>query len=365
MDYGTGAIFGCPAHDQRDLDFAGNTGCRWSTPSCRARRSREARGWRRGLRAAEDRKGALDALRLGGRGHGDEAIDATIAFCEGKGVGHGVTKFRLRDWGLSRQRYWGCPIPSCIATCGVVPEKKENLPVELPAMWTFDPGQPARPAPDLAQLHLPQMRRPALRETDTMDTFVDSSWYFARFTAPRAETPTDLEEAAYWMNVDQYIGGIEHAILHLLYSRFFARAMHITGHLPEKPAIEPFDALFTQGMVTHAIYVTRDEQDRPVYHFPEDVESTNRRPAGRDGRRWRSSPRPRCRSPRRTSSTRSTSSHLRRRYRALVRAERQPARARRGMDRERAPRPPTSTSAGSGRSVTDRADGPQRARRRG
>ena len=155
--------------------------------------------------------------------------------------------------------------------CGVVPEKKENLPVELPDDVTFDiPGNPLDRHPTWRDCSCPKCGKPAKRETDTMDTFVDSSWYFARFTAPRAGTPTEMAEAKYWMNVDQYIGGIEHAILHLLYSRFFARAMHITGHLPST-AIEPFDALFTQGMVTHEIYQTRDGNGRPVYHLPEDV----------------------------------------------------------------------------------------------
>ena len=183
---------------------------------------------------AENRKGVLQR-RIRGRAvaTGEEAIDAAIDFCEGNGVGQGVTKYRLRDWGLSRQRYWGCPSLLCIATdCGVVPEKKENLPIELP----YDVNS-TRPAIRwTATLHgataLARHAAACQRETDTMDTFVDSSWYFARFTSPHAKRPRS-GDADYWMNVDQYIGGIEHAILHLLYSRFFARAMKITGHLPE------------------------------------------------------------------------------------------------------------------------------------
>jgi len=277
MDYGTGAIFACPAHDQRDLDF------------CR----------RYGLPVVDtffalDDESPVDKLafvppkteKVRWVNHfaglteatGEEAINATVDFAEKAGWGEGVTKFRLRDWGLSRQRYWGCPIPVVhCEKCGTVPEKKENLPIELPyddgngkAIDFSIPGNPLDRHPIWRDTPCPSCGAPAKRETDTMDTFVDSSWYYARFTAPRAQTPTDLAEAEYWMNVDQYIGGIEHAILHLLYSRFFARAMQITGHLPKK-AIEPFNALFTQGMVTHEIYQTRDANGRPVYHLPEDV----------------------------------------------------------------------------------------------
>ncbi len=271
MDYGTGAIFACPAHDQRDLDFCRKYGLPVvdtffalddDTPVDKIAfvppKTEKVR-W------VNHFAGLTEAT-------GDEAINTTVDFAEKAGWGEGVTKFRLRDWGLSRQRYWGCPIPvvHCEA-CGVVPEKKENLPVRLPDDVTFDkPGNPLDRHPTWRDCACPSCGAPAKRETDTMDTFVDSSWYFARFTAPRAETPTDLAEAEYWMNVDQYIGGIEHAILHLLYSRFFARAMQITGHLPKK-AIEPFNALFTQGMVTHEIYQTRDAKGRPVYHLPEDV----------------------------------------------------------------------------------------------
>ena len=276
MDYGTGAIFGSPAHDERDHEFAlkyglpirATFGPKGSTlaeadalvaDAPYVPLKSEVVSYVRGFAGAQDQSG-------------EAAVDAAIAHAEAQGYGEGVTKFRLRDWGISRQRYWGCPIPvvHCDA-CGTVPEAKENLPVRLPQDVSFDvPGNPLDRHPTWRQTTCPNCGAPARRETDTMDTFVDSSWYYARFTAPHAPTPTVAEDADYWMNVDQYIGGIEHAILHLLYSRFFARAMVKTGHLPEKSK-EPFDALFTQGMVTHEIYLTRDERGRPVYHLPETV----------------------------------------------------------------------------------------------
>ncbi|MBF9059611.1 leucine--tRNA ligase [Rhodobacterales bacterium HKCCSP123] len=286
MDYGTGAIFGCPAHDQRDLDFAR----KYHLPvistfvPLKGDHVKPEDGGEAYVPPKPDKVRWTLPFNWAEEATGDEAIDAAIAFCEGKGVGQGVTKFRLRDWGLSRQRYWGCPIPVVHCDdCGVVPEKKENLPVELPRDVSFDvPGNPLDRHPTWRDTPCPACGKPARRETDTMDTFVDSSWYFARFTAPHAATPTDMEDAAYWMNVDQYIGGIEHAILHLLYSRFFARAMHICGHLPEKSK-EPFNALFTQGMVTHAIFQTKDANGRPVYHYPEDVELRDGRGFLEDG----------------------------------------------------------------------------------
>ena len=274
MEYGTGAVFACPAHDQRDLDFAR----KYDLPVRNAFYAldddtpvdREALVPMKSetVRFVDHFTGLTEAT-------GDEAIAATIRLAEDQGWGKGVENYRLRDWGLSRQRYWGCPIPVVhCPDCGVVPERKENLPVRLPDDVSFDvPGNPLDRHPTWRDCACPACGKPAKRETDTMDTFVDSSWYYARFTAPRAETPTDAAEAGYWMNVDQYIGGIEHAILHLLYSRFFARAMNICGHLPDS-AREPFDALFTQGMVTHAIYkTTRATDGRPVYHYPEEVES--------------------------------------------------------------------------------------------
>ncbi|MDX8355047.1 leucine--tRNA ligase [Cognatiyoonia sp. IB215182] len=274
MDYGTGAVFGCPAHDQRDLDFAR----KYDLPVRNAfyMPGEEVEVENTALVPTKTEKVAyIDHFAGVGEVTSQEGIDATIDYFEAKGLGKGQVKYRLRDWGLSRQRYWGCPIPIVHCDdCGAVPEKKENLPIELPYDVSFDiPGNPLDRHPTWRDCPCPACGKPAKRETDTMDTFVDSSWYFARFTAPKAATPTDLEDASYWMNVDQYIGGIEHAILHLLYSRFFARAMNITGHLPQGTQ-EPFNALFTQGMVTHEIYVTRDEKDRPVYHLPEDIEWT-------------------------------------------------------------------------------------------
>ncbi|MGP9803232.1 leucine--tRNA ligase [Paracoccus sp. NSM] len=276
MDYGTGAIFGSPAHDERDHEFA----TKYGLP---IRATFGERGMDQAAADALVAKAPFVPAKTetvtyvrGFAGEADQtgeaAVDAAIAHAEAAGYGEGVTKFRLRDWGISRQRYWGCPIPVVHCdTCGTVPEAKANLPVLLPQDVSFDvPGNPLDRHPTWRQATCPKCGGAARRETDTMDTFVDSSWYYARFTSPGAATPTDRADADYWMNVDQYIGGIEHAILHLLYSRFFARAMVRTGHLPEA-AKEPFDALFTQGMVTHEIYKTTDERGRPVYHLPDDV----------------------------------------------------------------------------------------------
>ncbi|HLS58812.1 MAG TPA: leucine--tRNA ligase [Paracoccaceae bacterium] len=278
MDYGTGAIFGCPAHDQRDLDFAREKGLP-VTPVV----SPEGEGFTIGDEAYTGPGRMINSRFLDGM-EVEEAKSEAIRRIEEAGQGEGVVRYRLRDWGISRQRYWGCPIPvvHCPA-CGIVPEKKENLPVRLPEDVSFDrPGNPLERHPTWADTSCPACGGKARRETDTMDTFVDSSWYYARFTAPRAPTPTDLDEAAYWMNVDQYIGGVEHAILHLLYSRFFARAMHRTGHLPAK-AVEPFDALFTQGMVVHETYSTRGPDGRPRWHLPEEVERDEKGARLRDG----------------------------------------------------------------------------------
>ena len=254
MDYGTGAIFGCPAHDQRDFEFATKYGLAIKSVYI-AEGAVEAPLSEAYVPLKSERVHYIRGFAGPELQSGEQAVDAAISFCEAQGVGRGVTNYRLRDWGISRQRYWGCPIPVIhCADCGVVAEKKENLPVRLPDDVTFDiPGNPLDRHPTWRNCTCPKCGGSARRETDTMDTFVDSSWYYARFTAPHANTPTVMEDADYWMNVDQYIGGIEHAILHLLYSRFFARAMMQTGHLPKK-AIEPFNALFTQGMVTHEIY---------------------------------------------------------------------------------------------------------------
>jgi len=252
MDYGTGAVFGCPAHDQRDLDFAR----KYELPVRNA-------FYLPGKQDDVDDE-ALVPLKSESviyvdhfagltESTGVDAIEKTIDWFETKGTGRGMVRFRLRDWGISRQRYWGCPIPVIhCERCGVVPVPKSDLPIKLPDDIDFDtPGNPLDRHPTWRHVECPQCGNPARRETDTMDTFVDSSWYFARFTAPSEDSPTQPDTANAWLPVDQYIGGVEHAILHLLYSRFFARAMKATGHMDIE---EPFAGLFTQGMVVHETY---------------------------------------------------------------------------------------------------------------
>jgi leucyl-tRNA synthetase len=255
MDYGTGAIFGCPSGDQRDLDFARKYGL--PVVPVVMPRDGDAANFSV-VDTAYDGDGVMINSRFLDGKTTEEAFNIVADRLSAASLGNAPqgerkVNFRLRDWGISRQRYWGCPIPVIHCDdCGVVPVPKEDLPVKLPDDVTFDqPGNPLDRHPTWRHVSCPNCGKDARRETDTMDTFVDSSWYFTRFTAPWEEKPTDPQAANRWLPVDQYIGGIEHAILHLLYSRFFTRAMRETGHVA---ATEPFKGLFTQGMVVHETY---------------------------------------------------------------------------------------------------------------
>jgi leucyl-tRNA synthetase len=253
MDYGTGAIFGCPAHDQRDLDFARKYALpvmRVVAPSPEAASEPIHQEAYTGPGKLVNSR-FLDGLEI------EPAKASVIARAEAEGWGEGTTVWRLRDWGVSRQRYWGTPIPiiHCDA-CGPVPVPRDQLPVVLPEDVSFDiPGNPLDRHPSWKHVDCPQCGGAARRETDTLDTFVDSSWYFVRFASAPADRPFDRSMAEQWLPVDQYIGGVEHAILHLLYARFWTRALERIGLIDVK---EPFTGLFTQGMVTHETYKDPD-----------------------------------------------------------------------------------------------------------
>jgi leucyl-tRNA synthetase len=254
MGYGEGALFGCPAHDQRDIDFAN----KYKLPIIPvvAPRGTDVSTFKVTTEPYLDKDGEESVLINSEFLNGmtvPEAKEEVAKRFEAMNIGKRTVNFRLRDWGVSRQRYWGCPIPviHCKA-CGIVPVPKSQLPVELPEDVTFDkPGNPLAHHPTWKHVSCPKCNAKAERETDTFDTFIDSSWYFARFASPHDVEPVNPIASKYWLPVDQYIGGVEHAILHLLYSRFFARAMHKTDHMDMD---EPFASLFTQGMVIHETF---------------------------------------------------------------------------------------------------------------
>ncbi len=265
-EYGTGAIFGCPAHDQRDLDFAR----KYDLPVIPVVRPDDSESdFSVGTEAYVGpgrlfQSDFMDGMEI------EPAKAAAIARIEAAGQGQGATIYRLRDWGVSRQRYWGCPIPVIhCAACGPVAVPADQLPVELPRDVTFDtPGNPLDRHPTWKHVTCPTCAGAAVRETDTLDTFVDSSWYFARFTDPTAAEPINRAAADKWLPVDQYIGGVEHAVLHLLYARFISRALSDAGLMSVR---EPFAGLFTQGMVVHETYRRADG----LWVEPTDVELTN------------------------------------------------------------------------------------------
>ncbi len=268
MDYGTGAVMGVPAHDQRDLDFAR----KYDLPVRRVVADGEAtQPLFRGKEAYSGagtivNSGFIDGMTI------DEAKAAVIARAENEGWGEGQVQYRLRDWGVSRQRYWGTPIPIIHCDfCGILPVPRADLPVVLPEDVDFKtPGNPLDWHPTWSQVPCPNCREPARRETDTLDTFTNSSWYFLRFASQPADKPFDAAEIARWMPVGQYIGGVEHAILHLLYARFWTRALKRMGHIAID---EPFASLFTQGMVTHETYSrAQGEGVGDLFFTPDEIE---------------------------------------------------------------------------------------------
>jgi leucyl-tRNA synthetase len=274
MGYGTGAIFGCPAHDQRDLDFAR----KYQLPVTPVVVPSDADPKTFAV-AAEAYTGPgklansrfLDGMTV------EEAKAEVAGRLEKAGIGERTVNYRLRDWLVSRQRPWGCPIPIVhCAKCGVVPVPKDQLPVKLPEKINFSvKGNPLDADTSWKTTACPTCKGPAVRDTDTLDTFADSSWYFIRFTNPDADEPVDKKAADYWMPVDQYIGGIEHAILHLLYARYFTRAMN---KLDLVKVEEPFAGLFTQGMVCHETYKDADGN----WVSPDDVEKDGGKAVLRD-----------------------------------------------------------------------------------
>lgn len=302
MGYGTGAVFGCPAHDQRDLDFArkydlpvlpvvqpydtahpGAGRGPSPKPSHNERNRKMDPGLRRDERELEEAytgEGTLiNSEFLNGLSK-EDGITAAVTKIEEMGLGQGTIQYRLRDWGVSRQRYWGCPIPVIhCGDCGVVPVPEKDLPVALP----YDhidltiPGNPLDRHPTFKDVDCPECGKAARRETDTLDTFADSSWYFARFAGGLGDgqpddKPFDKKAASDWLPVDQYVGGVEHAVLHLLYARFFTRGLRDCGLL-DLPSGEPFAGLFTQGMVTHAVFSDPDGN----YVMPADVDEKDGR----------------------------------------------------------------------------------------
>jgi leucyl-tRNA synthetase len=264
--YGAGAIFGSPAGDERDIEFANKYALPFKPVVLPP--GADPATWTVTTEAYTGEGTIYNSKFLDGLSTKD-AITRAIQELVKLGAGEATTQYRLRDWGVSRQRYWGCPIPVIRCDkCGVVPVPETDLPVLLPDNADFsEPGNPLARHPTWKHTTCPKCSGKAERETDTMDTFVDSSWYFARFANPQAKEPIDKAEATYWLPVDQYIGGVEHAVLHLLYSRFFCRALRDCGLL-DLPSGEPFAGLFTQGMVTHETYRSADGQ----WLLPEEID---------------------------------------------------------------------------------------------